>query len=88
MTATRLAVRPSANPVRGQRVTFQWPADAGAGELAVYDFAGHLVWRRAMAAGETSATWDVESRALANGAYLVLARAGARAGRLTLYVAR
>jgi hypothetical protein len=81
-------VRPSANPVRAGRVTFAWPADAGAGEIAVYDFGGRRVWRRTVGAGEASATWDADAQSLANGAYLVVARAGAREGRLTLYVAR
>ncbi|GLC28428.1 M14 family metallopeptidase [Roseisolibacter agri] len=79
----------SENPVRGDRVRFTWPFVGTAGDVLVYDLTGRLVWRTAADATVDEVTWDVGSQtALANGAYLVLARAGGQTRRQTLYVLR
>lgn len=83
-----VAIAPSENPVRGASVRFAWPADAGAGELAAYDFAGRRVWRRAVAAGEGDVRWDVAAEGIANGAYVIVSTAGGRTRKAVLYVAR
>jgi len=79
----------SENPVRGDRVRFTWPFVGTAGDLLVYDLTGRLVWRAAADAVSDEVTWDVGSQpSLANGAYLVLARAAGQTRRQTLYVLR
>jgi hypothetical protein len=79
----------SDNPVRGDRVRFTWPFLGTAGDLLVYDLTGRLVWRTAADGVADEVTWDVAATpALANGAYLVLARAGGQTRRQTLYVLR
>ncbi|MGZ8377470.1 MAG: M14 family metallopeptidase [Gemmatirosa sp.] len=79
----------SDNPVRGDRVRFTWPFLGTAGDLLVYDLTGRIVWRTRADGVADEVTWDVaETTALANGAYLVLARAGGQTRRQTLYVLR
>lgn len=79
----------SENPLRGDRVRFTWPFVGSAGDLFVYDLTGRLVWRTTADAAADEVTWDVAGEAsLANGAYLVLARAGGQTRRQTLYVLR
>ena len=80
------------NPVNGAANVAWHFARAGAGEVAVYDAAGQVVWRwelspAAAMAGRT--TWDGcdgHGRAVGSGTYLVLVRVGreVRAGRLTV----
>ena len=84
-----VAFRASDNPVRGDRVRFTWPFVGLAGDLFVYDLTGRMVWRSAAEPSATELAWDVGAESgLANGAYLVLARAGAETRRQTLYVLR
>jgi hypothetical protein len=84
-----IALRSSDNPVRGDAVRFNWPFGGEAGDLLVYDFAGRLVWRTGVDGGTPEVTWEVgRQAALANGVYVVIARAGDRVRRHTLYVLR
>jgi hypothetical protein len=79
----------SDNPVRGDRVRFTWPFLGTAGDLLVYDLTGRIVWRTTADGVADEVTWDVAgTTSLANGAYLVLARAGGQTRRRTLYVLR
>jgi hypothetical protein len=79
----------SDNPVRGDRVRFTWPFLGSAGDLLVYDLTGRLVWRTAADGVGDDVTWELGgTTGLANGAYLVLARAGGQTRRQTLYVLR
>lgn len=82
------ALRPSANPVRGSRVTFAWPFSPKSGRVSVFDFTGHLVWHLDVASGDQDATWDLGQQHVPNGAYLVLAESGSARARLKLFVAR
>jgi hypothetical protein len=82
------ALLPSANPVRTDVVYFNWPFGSTSGELAAYDFAGHLAWRSSVAAGTVTVSWDLGRSALANGVYVVVARAGGSARRFKLFVLR
>jgi hypothetical protein len=84
---TVLAFGPSENPVRGDRVRFSWPFVGAAGEVLVYDLTGRLVWRGAADGAADEVAWTLDER-VANGAFLVLARAGGRSRRQTLYVLR
>ncbi len=79
---------PSANPVRGNSVTFTWPFATRGGRLAVYDFSGRLVWQRDVPSGAEDVTWELGTSRVPNGAYLVLAESGALRARLRLFVAR
>jgi hypothetical protein len=81
------ALRPSANPVRSDLVYFNWPFGAAGGELAAYDFAGHLAWRSPVVGGTETVTWEL-GRGLANGVYVVIAKAGGRTRRFKLFVLR
>jgi hypothetical protein len=81
------AIRPSENPVRSTAVRFTWPFGTSPGELTALDFGGRIVWRKKIAAGEP-ATWDVGSDKVANGVYVVVARAAGKVSRLKLFVAR
>ena len=81
------ALRPSANPVRTDLVYFNWPFGVTGGELAAYDFAGHLAWRTTVAGGTETVAWELGSR-LANGVYVVVAKSGASARRFKLFVLR
>ncbi len=80
-------LRPSENPVRAADVRFVWPFGSEPGDLIAYDFSGREVWRRAVVAGATQ-TWEVANERVANGAYILVARAGRRVERLKLFVAR
>ena len=79
---------PSANPVRGNSVTFTWPFAAKSGRVSVYDFSGRLVWHSDVPSGAEDVTWDLSASRVPNGAYLVLAESGALRARLRLFVAR
>ncbi|MDQ8153631.1 MAG: M14 family metallopeptidase [Gemmatimonadota bacterium] len=81
-------LRPSANPVRGNAVTFVWPYAGRVGRLMVYDFTGRLVWTHHVRAGDADATWALGAQVLPNGAYLVLAESGSERTRVKLFVAR
>jgi hypothetical protein len=79
---------PSANPVRGDRVTFVWPFAGRTGRVSVYDLGGRLVWKADVAAGDDDVTWVLAPGRVPNGAYLVLAESGGTRARLRLFVAR
>ncbi|MHB1069951.1 MAG: M14 family metallopeptidase [Gemmatimonadaceae bacterium] len=79
---------PSANPVRGNSVTFTWPFAAKSGRVSVYDLSGRLVWHGDVAGGAEDVTWELGASRVPNGAYLVLAESGALRARLRLFVAR
>jgi hypothetical protein len=79
---------PSANPVRGNSVTFTWPFATRSGRVAVYDFSGRLIWKHDVPSGAEDVTWDVGAGQVPNGAYLVLAESGSSRARLRLFVAR
>ena len=79
---------PSANPVRGNAVTFTWPYAGKRGTIRVYDFTGRLAWTHEVSATDADATWDLSLQRVPNGAYLVLAESGAARTRLRLFVAR
>ena len=81
------ALQPSANPARGDRVTFTWPF-ATAGDLLVYDFGGRLVSRTTVAAGAIDATWEIAASGARSGVYVVVARAGSATRRVKLFVVR
>jgi hypothetical protein len=83
-----LPLAPSANPVRGDRVFFQWPFADLSGELVIMDFAGRQVWQSAVAAGTSTVAWDVSASAPRNGVYVAVARAGSRIVRQQLYILR
>lgn len=85
-SATRLL--PSANPVRGNSVTFTWPFAGKGGRVSIYDFSGRLVWTAEVIAGADDVTWTLTGRQIPNGAYLVLAESGSSRARLRLFVAR
>lgn len=85
-TPTRLL--PSANPVRGNSVTFTWPFATKSGRVSVYDFSGRLIWKGDVPSGAEDVTWDLGTGQVPNGAYLVLAESGALRARLRLFVAR
>ena len=80
-------IRPSENPVRSGSVRLAWPFGAATGEFAAFDFTGREVWRKAVTDGQAQ-TWDLRATGLANGVYVVVARAGTRVSRLKLFVAR
>lgn len=80
-------LRPSENPVHRGEVYFPWPFASPTGDLLAYDFSGRLVWKSKVATGETS-RWDLLGGGVANGVYVVIARSGAQALRLKLYVVR
>ncbi|MDF1503866.1 M14 family metallopeptidase, partial [Roseisolibacter sp. H3M3-2] len=84
---TVVAFSPSENPVRGDRVRFTWPFLGAAGDVLVYDLTGRLVWRGAADGASDEVAWSLDER-VANGAFLVLARAGGQSRRQTLYVLR
>ncbi len=79
---------PSANPVRGNTVTFTWPFAGKSGRLIVYDLTGRAVWSHDIASTADDVTWDLTQRQVPNGAYLVLAQSGGAHARLRLFVAR
>ncbi|MFA6166675.1 MAG: M14 family metallopeptidase [Gemmatimonadaceae bacterium] len=79
---------PSANPVRGNSVTFTWPFATKSGRVSVYDLSGRLVWHGDVPGGAEDVTWDFGASRVPNGAYLVLAESGALRARLRLFVAR
>ena len=78
---------PSANPVRGDRVTFAWPFARG-GDLLVYDFAGRVVAQAGVLAGAADVTWDVAASGARNGAYIAIARSGGETRRVKVFVVR
>ncbi|MDB4905878.1 MAG: hypothetical protein JWO05_662 [Gemmatimonadetes bacterium] len=80
-------LRASENPLRSNTAFFNWPFGESDGELLVYDFAGGLAWRTAVSGGTEHVQWNADPR-LANGAYLVVARAGSRTLRYKLFIAR
>jgi len=80
-------LRPSANPVRGDRVTLEWPFAGREGRVSVYDLSGRLIWKADVTAGHDDVTWML-TPGLPNGAYLVLAESGEARTRLRLFVAR
>ncbi len=84
---TIVAFAASENPVRGDRVRFTWPFLGAAGDLLVYDLTGRLVWRAPADGVADEVAWELDER-VANGALLVLARAGGQSRRQTLYVLR
>jgi hypothetical protein len=85
--ASAPAIRPSENPVRSGSVRMVWPFGTTSGEFTALDFGGRVVWRKKIAAGEL-ATWDLETAKIANGVYVVVARAGSQVARLKLFIAR
>ncbi len=85
--AGSVAIRPSENPVRRGAVFFPWPLDGAAGDLFAYDFSGRLVWKTRVSNRETS-RWDLQSGAVPNGVYVVIARSGSQTVRLKLFVVR
>jgi Zinc carboxypeptidase len=86
----RIALRVSENPVRGSTVFFSWPFGAEAGAVLVYDFRGRLVWRQRTDGAPIGGvvTWNIRDSGTQNGVYVAIARAGGRAVRLKLFVAR
>jgi hypothetical protein len=68
-------------------VRFSWPFGLTPGDIIAFDFAGREIWRQRVTAGENTA-WDVLSGNVANGVYLIVARAGNQVSRLKLFVAR
>ena len=85
---TPVALRPSANPVRANTVTFVWPWRGSVGRVRIYDFTGRLVWSRSVSSTDDDVTWDLSRDPVPNGAYLVLAESGGSRERLRLFVAR
>jgi hypothetical protein len=79
---------PSANPVRGNAVTFTWPFTGKSGRLIVYDLSGRVAWSADVAATADDVTWELTQGRVPNGAYLVLAESGGAHARLKLFVAR
>ena len=79
--------RPSANPVRGNQVTFIWPFSGKSGNLMVYDFTGRLVWKATAGTQDSGVLWDLAPQ-VGNGAYLVIAESGGERVRLRLFVVR
>ena len=87
LSTVAAALQPSANPARGDRVTFTWPF-ATAGDLLVYDFAGRLVSRTAVDAGALDATWEIAASGARSGVYVVVARSASATRRVKLFVVR
>ena len=85
--ADLLAFRPSENPVRRRVVYFSWPFAAADGDLQVFDFSGHLVWKTTVE-NRLPPPWDLGAAHLPNGVYVAVARSSGRTVRLKLYVAR
>ena len=83
-----LPLAPSANPVRGDLVSFQWPFADLSGDLLIMDFAGRQVWRSSVAAGTGIVTWNVAASGPRNGVYVAVARSGSRIVRQRLYILR
>jgi hypothetical protein len=81
------SIRPSENPVRSAAVRLTWPFGTTPGELTAIDFGGRIVWRKTVVAGEPT-TWELDHAKVANGVYVVVARAGSEIARLKLFVAR
>jgi len=81
-------IRPSANPVRGNAVTFTWPFTGQSGRLLVYDLTGRVAWSTDVSATAVDVTWELSQGRVPNGAYLVLAESGGAHARLKLFVAR
>ncbi|MBA4071075.1 MAG: hypothetical protein C0497_04445 [Gemmatimonas sp.] len=79
---------PSANPVRGNSVTFTWPFASKSGRVSVYDLSGRLIWSSDVPSDAADVTWDLGPGQVPNGAYLVLAESGGSRARLRLFVAR
>jgi Zinc carboxypeptidase len=88
LAADTTRLRPSANPVRGDVVFFNWPFVATAGVLQIYDFAGRLAWRTSVDASAESVPWNVRDSGVVNGVYLAVARAGGRTRTFKLFIAR
>jgi Zinc carboxypeptidase len=78
---------PSENPVHHNVVYFSWPFGSGTGDVAAYDFSGHLVWKANVTAGG-NVPWDLNAGRVANGVYLVIAQSGSKTIRLKLFVVR
>jgi hypothetical protein len=81
------SIRPSENPVRSAAVRLAWPFGMTPGDLTAIDFGGRIVWRKQVLAGELT-TWELDRAKVANGVYVVVARAGSEIARLKLFVAR
>ncbi len=76
------------NPVRRSPLIMNYPT---ARRIEVYDFAGRLVRRFAIPAGSARTTWDLTNdggRAVANGAYVIVADLGDQVVRRKLFVVR
>jgi hypothetical protein len=86
-TSAASRFKPSANPVRGNQVTFIWPFGGKSGNLLVYDFTGRLVWKATAGAQDPDVTWNLDAH-VQNGAYLVIAESGGQRVRLRLFVVR
>lgn len=81
-------ISPSANPVRGNSVTFTWPFAGKSGRLVVYDLLGRVAWSADVSSSDLDVTWNLTQGRVPNGAYLVLAESGGAHARLKLFVAR
>ena len=86
-TAGPIALRPSENPAHRSIVSFPWPFSTPDGSLRAYDFSGRLVWRSTVT-NRATAHWDLAAARVANGVYVVIARAGLQTARLKLFVLR
>jgi murein tripeptide amidase MpaA len=86
-TSNATTLIPSENPVHHAIVYFPWPFGTGTGDILAYDFSGRLVWKTSVTAGG-NVPWDLNSRHVANGVYVVVARSGGKTLRLKLFVVR
>ncbi|MBX9928050.1 MAG: hypothetical protein K2X99_03980 [Gemmatimonadaceae bacterium] len=87
-SAASASLAATANPVRGDDVGFVWPWTGTDGTVFIYDAAGRLVWKSAVAGGSDRVVWPVRTLAIPNGVYLVVATSAAGSARLKLFVAR
>jgi hypothetical protein len=87
-SGSEVHLMPSANPVRGNVVTFTWPFIGKSGRLIVYDLTGRVAWSADVAGTAQDVTWELTQGRVPNGAYLVLAESGGAHARLKLFIAR
>lgn len=81
----------SENPVRGDSVVISWPAATGDARVSILTFTGERLLQATVAAPNNEYVWDLTrggSRAVVNGAYVVVVEVDGKRYRRRLFIAR